>query len=93
MKTKTIKIICTRLSFTIPLTVEQWEKLNAKDDDGNEIHEVASGYESQSVKNLYKGGCFDLEFDGHFGRNFFFSCYTENIKKAKRAVTKFIENL
>lgn len=78
-------------SFAVPLTDAQWEALNAKDDEGNEKYGVR--YSRNPIQCLYEAGCEHLDWNGHFGQFFFFDANTEDIKRAKKAVTKFVLGL
>jgi hypothetical protein len=95
-----MKIIPTQNSFCVPLTYPQWECLNQqKTETGvrgeyqTELYSVIPNEEHPAIKRLMKAGCFNLEWNGHFGMKFYFTCYYEDIKKTHRAVTKFVESL
>jgi len=40
-----------------------------------------------------KNGCYNIEWNGHFGRNIFFDVEEENVQKAKIAITRFVKIL
>ena len=95
-----IEIIKTEISYCVPLTIEQWNSLEktqktigVRGEYQAPVHEVAYGYETPDIKKLMVEGCYDLEWNGHFGRNFYFKCRYEDSKRATQAVTKFIKSL
>ncbi len=91
-----MRIEMTRCDFCVELTSEQWQALTAIDKNGEEVHETATGYETPGIKRLTEAGCFGFEWNGHFGRNFFFKAKAEDVKAAKAAkaaVRKFIGGL
>ena len=51
----------TQISICVPLTEEQWDKLEDLDDTWKFIEE------------LQKVGAQDVDWNGHFGRNIFFT--------------------
>lgn len=68
MKTKlTAEIIQT--SYCVPLSEKQWKSLNAINDRSDDRWDEVNG-------KLTKAGAFHLEYNGHFGRNFFFAIRT-----------------
>lgn len=87
------KIELIKCSYAVPLDEKQWEKLNETDSDGNDVFSVIMGREAPEIKKLVEAGCYDFEWDGHFGRNFYFDCDTADRKNALKAVRKFIRFL
>lgn len=83
-----------RCSFGVPLTQDQWAELNRLTPEADEVYSVSVGFEHPRIKLLQDAGCQDFEWNGHFGRNFFFfACYADDIVKAKVAVTEFLAHL
>ena len=80
-------------TFRVPLTEERWEALNAVDGEGEDIYDVYPRRERESIKKLMAAGCDNLDWNGHFGSNFFFDVAEEDVEKAKAAVTEFVQNL
>jgi hypothetical protein len=76
-KVKPLKFYVIKLDCCVPLNEAQWESLNI-DQDQDRYDEI--------VKALYPLNTTDLEYNGHFGRNFFFSCETE--AQAKRITAR-----
>lgn len=80
-----MKAILTQLHYCVPLTDKQWKRLNrinARGDDRTDIDPA-----------LEKSGANNIEFNGHFGRNIFFSIDKEKhlirvLKTIERLVAK-----
>lgn len=91
-----MKIILTKSCFCIPLTKKQWNALDERV-GGNcysNIH-MPTRFESTSkeMTKLLESGCDDIDWDGHFGRNFFFSAKKNDIIKVQKAVIKFFDKI
>jgi hypothetical protein len=90
---KNIKIIPVSCSFQVPLTEKQWNALNAIDNTESYIHDIASGYETKEIKKLMKNGCYNLNYNEHFGRNLFFDASFIDVQKTHKAIKRFLKIL
>jgi hypothetical protein len=59
----------TRFSICVPLTDEQWNRLD------NWGHDAPNPYDEQLklIKMLEDVGAYDVDWNGHFGQNIFFT--------------------
>lgn len=91
---KPVEVIATRTHFCVPLTEDQWDALDERDAISRErIHCDYCGKTSKELDALTKAGCENIDWNGHFGRNLFFSAETEHINSAKKAVVKFFDKI
>ena len=83
-----IKLKICSYSIMIPLTDSQWEKLTEIDDDS-----IEGRYEEYKkfIKALEALGCYRIDFNGHFGRNFFFDIDKMDYRKHKSSIIKHLE--
>ena len=86
-----MRLYYAKYSFAAKLTDEEWEALNRRDERDIDIYNVATGYEHPEIKLLQKAGCEELDWDGHFGQAFYFSCEPADLVRARKAVTRFFK--
>lgn len=89
-----------KCEYSIPLTNAQWTALNVqtvrrglRGEYTESLYCTADGYEHPEIAKLKKAGCYDLNWNGHFGQNFLFKCYSSDSKRAKMAVDTFFRKI
>lgn len=79
-----MKAYITSRSYCVPLTPVQWEKLNAINKRGDDRWEKVSA-------TLTRLGAERIEYNGHFGRNIFFTLEkARHLTRVLKAVQKFV---
>ena len=75
----------TKQSFSVELTIRQFLRVEAKD----ERDKVTYGL----MTLLEELGCFEIEYNGHFGPNIYYSLYSEDVSENKLSlIEKLIVN-
>jgi len=85
-----IKLKICSYSIMIPLTESQWDKLMEFEDD-----DIEGRYEEYQdfIKDMESLGCYRIDFNGHFGRNFFFDIEKTEFRKNKTTIIGYLEEL
>lgn len=80
-----MKAHVTQIHYCVPLTQSQWAELNRLDDEGNDRwEEIAS--------KMKKAGADNLEYNGHFGSNIFFSVETAvQLPRVLKCIEKLVK--
>lgn len=78
----------TRCTICVPLNRRQWDRLMEIDDDSRRDWERRY---NAFIKAIEKSGGDEVEFNGHFGRNFYFS--VEKLTHAPRVVRKLVKRI
>ena len=73
-----MELSANRISYSIELTPAQWDKLDAAD-----FEEVKKVWLKDTLAQ-------DLEWNGHFGRNFFFSVSANSIEEMNSEAQKVV---
>jgi hypothetical protein len=83
-----MKFIVTAFSLQIPLTSKQWDRLSRIGETDYTKNARTRPLYSDFTKALAELGAEKIEFNGHFGRNFF--CWVDNLDQAQ-AVTDYLK--
>jgi hypothetical protein len=77
----------TSKSYCVSLTNEQWRDIYFESSLTGTIASLVF------IERLEKAGCSRIDWNGHFGRNLFYTCAVEDTKTARAAVTKEFRRL
>lgn len=82
-----VKCIPTRIDYCVELTQAQWDYLDNRDNDNQPIHNS----EHPKILHLKQLGAEEIDWNGHFGRNFFFACAIEDSEAVIKGVQEFFK--
>ena len=86
-KTETsLEFLKTKTSYCVPMSRAQWAVLVRADFMDFEANTVPLETCEGITRVLEKAGCENVEWNGHFGQNLFFTCESEHEEFAFRAV-------
>ena len=82
-----MKFHVTSKSYCVSLTNEQWRDIDFESSLAGTIASLVF------IENMEKAGCSRIDWNGHFGRNLFYTCNVEDTKAARAAVAKEFRRL
>lgn len=85
-----IKLKICSYSIMIPLTDSQWKKLNWVDDGYIEGQDKVY---DEFIKDMEALGCYKIDWNGHFGQNFFFDIDKMDYRKNKSTIIGYLDEL
>lgn len=79
-----MKALITQTHYCVPLTPKQWDNLNRYDKNGEDRWD-------EVCAKLKKAGAENIEYNGHFGMNIFFSLEkTRHLPRTMKAILKIV---
>ena len=74
-----MRFLKIRISYRVELTDAEWEFLERK-------YGLYNGDAVKLFDLLQKQGCYNVDWNGHFGKALYYTCGIENKAKARAAV-------
>jgi hypothetical protein len=87
-----MKYVITAYKICVPLNKRQWGRLTKMDSDADYFIGRREKYDN-FLKDVKDAGGEDYDFNGHFGRNFFFTSETiEQVDAVMEVIKKHLKN-